>query len=133
MTNFNLSTIANVATIANNAKAKIDVIAESDASTFFDGEKLKTQTLANLLMISAGAAKNKYDAAKGTDKYEKLHFVLSNAGKDGLNVEEIQANAVANALNGLILKQHAKGKKPEQIADSLDISVEQVKAVIATA
>lgn len=126
MNNFKLNSISNVTTIATNSKAKIEAIANGDASQFFDGEKLKTQTLANFLLISAGAAKNKYDAAKGADKFEKLHNVLTNANKDGVNVEEIQTNAE----NALILKMAQKGKTAQHISEMLDINIDRVKSVI---
>ena len=101
--NFKLSEIENVKTIVASAKAKLDAIAQSDANSFFDGDKLKTQTLSNLLMISAGASKNKFDGAKGGNKYEKLYNVLSGA-------TSTEAQAVNNKLKELALKMQAKGK-----------------------
>ena len=113
MENFKLSTIANVENIKTAAKAKIDAICNGDANQFFDGDKLKTQTLANILLISAGASKNKYDSAKGSDKYEKLYNVLSGAKDDA-------TTAVNSKLKDLALKLKAKGKDNETIADLLD-------------
>lgn len=113
MDNFKLSTIANIENIKATARAKIDAICSGDANQFFDGDKLKTQTLANILLISAGASKNKYDAAKGSDKYEKLYHVLNGAKDDA-------ATAVNAKLKELAEKLKAKGKDNATIAELLD-------------
>ena len=113
MENFKLSTISNIENIKNSAKAKIDAICSGDANQFFDGEKLKTQTLANILLISAGASKNKFDSAKGYDKYEKLYNVLSGAKDDA-------QTAVNAKIKDLAEKLKAKGKDNATIADLLD-------------
>lgn len=113
MENFKLSTIANVETIKTSAKAKIDAICNGDANQFFDGDKLKTQTLANILLISAGAVKNKFDSAKGADKFAKLYNVLSGARDDA-------TTAVSAKLKELAEKLKAKGKDNATIADLLD-------------
>lgn len=113
MENFKLNTIANVETIKTSAKAKIDAICNGDASQFFDGDKLKTQTLANILLISAGASKNKFDSAKGADKYEKLYNVLSGAKDDA-------QTAVNAKIKDLAQKLKAKGKDNATIAELLD-------------
>ena len=113
MENFKLSSISNIENIKNSAKAKIDAICSGDANQFFDGDKLKTQTLANILLISAGASKNKFDSAKGSDKYEKLYNVLSGAKDDA-------QTAVNAKIKDLAEKLKAKGKDNATIADLLD-------------
>lgn len=123
MNNFKLSTIANIEAIKTAAKAKIDAICNGDANQFFDGDKLKTQTLANILLISAGASKNKFDAAKGADKYEKLYNVLSGAKDDA-------ATAVNAKLKELAEKLKAKGKDNATIADTLDVTPEFVTELL---
>ena len=123
MENFKLSTVENVKNLVASAKAKLDAIAQSDANSFFDGDKLKTQTLSNLLMISAGASKNKYDAAKGDNKFEKLYNVLSGA-------TSTEAQAVNNKLKELALKMQAKGKTADEIADLLDTTEDEIKTLL---
>lgn len=123
MENFKLSTIANVESIKASAKSKIDAICTGDANQFFDGDKLKTQTLANILLISAGASKNKFDSAKGADKYEKLYNVLSGAKDDA-------TTAVNSKLKELATKLKAKGKDNETIAEILDTTPEFVAELL---
>ena len=123
MENFKLSTISNIENIKNSAKAKIDSICAGDANQFFDGDKLKTQTLANILLISAGASKNKFDGAKGTDKYEKLYNVLSGAKDDA-------TTAVNAKIKDLAEKLKAKGKDNETIADLLDTTPEFIAELL---
>ena len=123
MDNFKLSSISNIENIKNSAKAKIDAICAGDANQFFDGDKLKTQTLANILLISAGASKNKYDAAKGSDKYEKLYNVLSGAKDDA-------QTAVNAKIKELAEKLKAKGKDNATIADLLDTTPEFVSELL---
>jgi len=124
MENFKLYTISNVETIKTNAKAKIDAICMGDANQFFDGDKLKTQTLANILLISAGASKNKFDSAKGADKYEKLYNVLSGAKDDST----IAVNA---KIKDLAQKLKAKGKDNATIADLLDTTEDFIAELLA--
>ena len=113
MDNFKLSSIANVENIKTAAKTKIDTICSYDAAAFFNGDALKSQTLSNLLLISAGAAKNKFDSAKGADKFEKLYNVLSGAKDDA-------QTAVTAKIKDLAEKLKAKGKDNATIAELLD-------------
>lgn len=123
MENFKLSTISNIDAIKTAAKSKIDAICSGDAAQFFDGDKLKTQTLANILLISAGASKNKFDAAKGSDKYEKLYNVLSGAKDDA-------TTAVNAKIKELAEKLKAKGKDNATIADLLDTTEEYINELL---
>lgn len=123
MDNFKLSTIANVETIKTSAKAKIDAICNGDANQFFNGDGLKSQTLANILLISAGASKNKFDSAKGADKFEKLYNVLSGAKDDA-------TTAVNAKLKELAEKLKAKGKTNAAIADLLDTTEDHIAELL---
>lgn len=123
MENFKLNTIANIETIKTSAKAKIDAICNGDANQFFDGDKLKTQTLANILLISAGASKNKFDSAKGADKYEKLYNVLSGAKDDA-------QTAVNAKIKDLAEKLKAKGKDNATIAELLDTTEDFISELL---
>lgn len=123
MENFKLNTISNIENIKSAAKAKIDSICTGDANQFFDGDKLKTQTLANILLISAGASKNKFDSAKGADKYEKLYNVLSGAKDDA-------QTAVNAKIKDLAEKLKAKGKDNATIAELLDTTEDFINELI---
>lgn len=123
MNNFKLSTIANIEAIKTAAKSKIDAICAGDAAQFFNGDSLKSQTLVNILLISAGAAKNKFDAAKGTDKFEKLYNVLNGAKDDA-------ATAVNAKIKELAEKLKAKGKDNATIADLLDTTEEYISELL---
>ena len=121
--NFKLSSIENVKAIVTASKAKIDAIATGDADQFFDGERLRQQVLGNLLCMNPNAAKNKFDGAKGSNKYEKLYNVLSGA-------TSVEAQAVNAKLKALAEKMQAKGKTPNEIADLLDTSEDEIKNLL---